>query len=824
MKTFISGLTVQLLILSEIMAQGNPYVSEIIEYHPAPGQFINKGPWGIPERTLTLTDGDLDGGISLGGYGGYIILGFDHTIENDPGNPYGIDFTIFGNPLIDRAKNDLVIWSEPGIVMVMKDENGNGEADDTWYELAGSDYHFSSTVRDYKITYTNPGEPVAADVPWTDNQSNSGHVLANSHHSQPYYPLGEIFPSINQGEITFSGTMIQGYVNRSNPTRIESYKRGFGYVDNSPVNQGVTDHTTPDNPYTVAVEGAGGDAFDIDWAVDEEGNYVTLDGIDFIKIYTALNADAGWLGEISTEVRGAVDVAPNTSITGILDQVVLADIPLKVDVGAEIPLEAYAFHKGIIQKEASIEYTVNNPSLAEIRSGKLITLAPGEVQVIASLTSNPAVRYVLATEVIAPAGISITIPTQTIRVKIKQEISALVIDQNGRKIPGIPFLWSSSDQNILEIVQEDENLLINGKGEGSAWLKVMPEHIPELKDSVLIDVLPESVEKPISLTIKDQEGGIILSRRHASARNFDLNAYVDNPQQNYGIDRVGDVTVAHAIAQQFSNEAFYTDLRFRDDAKGDNGLYLWRVPKGDQSNVIYEFGYGGSTEPDYDNAWVVRVNQYSYVHYLDTILVNEGDEIVVYHQNDISRPWQFVHLTGNKDSVAIDEPVMIRIQQSEHSLGQNRSIDTLSSGFIENAEIRINGVVYEEGGEPLLTDKEGQATITFTTGGLKQVQVAGESIANYVRSNQVTSIGEVTDNLFSVFPNPFENTIRINTPGAGVTYYYQVIRLDGSIAFSGQAERQTNEIVIDSQSWDAGLYILQIRSGDHIEYFKLVKR
>ena len=60
-----------------------------------------------------------------------------------------MDFTIFGNPLPD--------WSEPGVVWVMKDENENGEADDTWYQLAGSDYFFSTTLLDYQVSYANPG-------------------------------------------------------------------------------------------------------------------------------------------------------------------------------------------------------------------------------------------------------------------------------------------------------------------------------------------------------------------------------------------------------------------------------------------------------------------------------------------------------------------------------------------------------------------------------------------------------------------------------------------------------------------------------------------
>ena len=38
------------------------------------------------------------------------------------------------------------------------------------------------------------------------------------------------------------------------------------------------------------------------------GNYVKLPGIDFVKVYTGTNQEAGWLGEISTEVGGAYDL------------------------------------------------------------------------------------------------------------------------------------------------------------------------------------------------------------------------------------------------------------------------------------------------------------------------------------------------------------------------------------------------------------------------------------------------------------------------------------------------------------------------------------
>ena len=107
------------------------YISEVLEYKPAPGQFINSSPWGIPNSAKSLIGG-VTGSMSLGAFGGYVVFKFANPVENDPDNPYGVDFTIYGNPLDE--------WSEQGIVSVMQDENGNGLPDDTWYELAGSDY------------------------------------------------------------------------------------------------------------------------------------------------------------------------------------------------------------------------------------------------------------------------------------------------------------------------------------------------------------------------------------------------------------------------------------------------------------------------------------------------------------------------------------------------------------------------------------------------------------------------------------------------------------------------------------------------------------
>lgn len=75
--------------------------------------------------------------MSLGAFGGYLVVGFDHSIENDGGYNIGVSGNSFDGS------------SEPGIVWVMQDENGDGLPNDTWYELKGSEYGKPETTQDY---------------------------------------------------------------------------------------------------------------------------------------------------------------------------------------------------------------------------------------------------------------------------------------------------------------------------------------------------------------------------------------------------------------------------------------------------------------------------------------------------------------------------------------------------------------------------------------------------------------------------------------------------------------------------------------------------
>jgi hypothetical protein len=344
MKKYI--LPTLLFSLIALVARGQ-FIEEVLEYVPAPGQLINTALWGTPTSAESIVGG-VDGHLCLGSFGGYVVFKFGQPVVNHPDNPFGIDFTIFGNASAD--------WSEAAAVWVMKDENRNGEPDDTWYELAGSDYFFSTSIKNYEVTWFNPGKPFAADVHWLDNFGNEGKILANSFYTQPYYPLGDSFPMINTAAYQLKGTFIETTVDTTNPGLIKSYGRAFGYADNR--QRGATPYTLPDNPYTPETENAGGDAFDLHWAVDSLGNYVDLDTIHFVKVQNSVLASGAWLGEISTEIAGAVLVAPQPGITGQTKMIVIKGLP-PVIKSSGFQMEALAFYKGRLQPAANLIWQTN---------------------------------------------------------------------------------------------------------------------------------------------------------------------------------------------------------------------------------------------------------------------------------------------------------------------------------------------------------------------------------------------------------------------------------------------------------------------------------
>lgn len=89
----------------------SPWITKVYEYCPAPGQFVNEMPQyeegdtyaDILQKCEESISGKNDVMISLGGYGGYVTFGFDHTVVNRPGKK---DFRIWGNAFYELLNPD----------------------------------------------------------------------------------------------------------------------------------------------------------------------------------------------------------------------------------------------------------------------------------------------------------------------------------------------------------------------------------------------------------------------------------------------------------------------------------------------------------------------------------------------------------------------------------------------------------------------------------------------------------------------------------------------------------------------------------------------
>ena len=98
-----------MLATAAVQAQNTKYIARVYDFKPAPGQFVNEIPeWeeGDTHATMLAKAGEQiiggasNGMISLGGYGGYVVFGFDHPVVNVSGER---DFMVYGNSVFDSV-------------------------------------------------------------------------------------------------------------------------------------------------------------------------------------------------------------------------------------------------------------------------------------------------------------------------------------------------------------------------------------------------------------------------------------------------------------------------------------------------------------------------------------------------------------------------------------------------------------------------------------------------------------------------------------------------------------------------------------------------
>lgn len=265
----------------------SPKIASVLEYLAAPGQFVDEHTTTTSmsqanrEAQAILTQG---GYVTLGGFGGYLIVGFDHSIDNIEGQ---YNFAVTGNQFEGS--------SEPGIVWVSQDTNNNGLPDDEWYELKHSDYGLDCTKQFYAVTYYRP-EGLQMDVPWKDNYGASGCVdYLIAYHKQPYY-----YPNwVKEDSYTLFGTCLEARNYQDDDLAAEN--GSAEYWVNPSYDWGYVDNCGSDRIKPMLT------GFKISNAVNLDGSPANLKYIDFVKVVNGVNTKSGWLGEVSTEVCGFND-------------------------------------------------------------------------------------------------------------------------------------------------------------------------------------------------------------------------------------------------------------------------------------------------------------------------------------------------------------------------------------------------------------------------------------------------------------------------------------------------------------------------------------
>jgi hypothetical protein len=297
-----------------------PFAATVIDYQPAPGQYVNIDTFNDPTEALGAPTGagtaqaNNISVVTLGGFGGAITLAFAETVLDDPLNPFGMDAIVFGNAFwVGGDPNTR--WAECGVIEIAQDLDDDGRPDDNepWYLISGShltdplDQRAEQTWDDDVGDETYPPEfsswiPFGESGTWT----TAAYALPSEVFGQPSVirnPSGDPSAEGIFGYADYSPTLVLGDTNADN------------LVDD-PAAPAAEFYTTPDDPLTTGVtEGSGGgDAFDIAWAIDPETrNPAGLDGFDFIRITTAVNAvDQGHIvNEKSVEIDAVADVSPD---------------------------------------------------------------------------------------------------------------------------------------------------------------------------------------------------------------------------------------------------------------------------------------------------------------------------------------------------------------------------------------------------------------------------------------------------------------------------------------------------------------------------------
>lgn len=364
-------------ILIEANISGNPYSitcpassaslpagkspTSVVGYLPI-GQFATGTGWGSCAGKFANKTTLDSAGVSLGTLGGYIEFYFADGIMDDPKNPYGVDFVVYGNAFAGNPEAGAVQVSTDGAV---------------WYELAGSKYYdggfvyngnqgadgkfvngYSGTLRNTCVTYTSESG-VGIYVDFADNHElfTTANYWWPSVTDGDGYPVGAlptgsgIIVEYSDDIITFGGITA---VPDSNVTA----EYAFGYADVTP-NGSPSNLGDAVNPYTAYTSSkTGGDGFDLEWAVDITTGLpvsVANETFHYVRVYSNV-LDNGAFGETSCEVCGIFTAYRDTTETTSVGRTTAPGIEIEIN------------EESIFEREPAISFT-DSIAIYELEDG-----------------------------------------------------------------------------------------------------------------------------------------------------------------------------------------------------------------------------------------------------------------------------------------------------------------------------------------------------------------------------------------------------------------------------------------------------------------------
>jgi len=82
-------------------------------------------------------------------------------------------------------------------------------------------------------------------------------------------------------------------------------------------------------------------------------------------------------------------------------------------------------------------------------------------------------------------------------------------------------------------------------------------------------------------------------------------------------------------------------------------------------------------------------------------------------------------------------------------------------------------------------------------------------------------IEDVKANSVSVYPNPFSNSIHLISEELITSV--NVMSIDGRLMYAGTNQLHEQKMIINTQDWDAGIYVVQVLMNEKSRTIRMVK-